>query len=60
MMIGQLGWEKIDLAELANIWRLCSLEEASVVLLNKHIEKIPKDARSRMKRLVKKEKDHNS
>ena len=26
-MIGQLGWEKIDLTELSNIWRLCSHNE---------------------------------
>ena len=25
MMIGQLGWEKVDLINLLNIWRLCSL-----------------------------------
>ena len=26
MMIGQLGWEKIILISLLNIWRLCCVE----------------------------------
>ena len=25
MMIGQLGWEKIDLTVVSNIWQLCLL-----------------------------------
>ena len=37
MMIGQLGWEKIDVTELSNVWRLCCV--SVLEYLDMHHEK---------------------
>ena len=39
MMIGQLGWEKIDLTGFSKIWRLC-FQQLKIIVFEGKCEKI--------------------